>query len=219
LFAGYTTITVAEREFQLVAGNLCLDFINTLDDRGDPEREQELLTCFADLLAFLRQSRALPENVLRRLAHRAPNDSSAAEKILQRARQVREALYRIFAAVVEKQNPPAEDLDEISSEWRRVSKHFHLRRGQAGFEWQWVAEDENEAAGDRILWPVLRSALGLLTSSDLDRVRTCESETCQWLFLDTSRNHSRRWCDMKVCGNRSKVRRFYERQRASHPHS
>ena len=210
---------MAEREFQLVASNLCLDFINTLDDRCDPEREQELLTSYADLLAFLRQSRALPENVLRRLAHRNPNDSPAAEKILQRARQVREALYRIFAAVVEKHNPPADDLDEISSEWRRVSKHFHLRRTTKGFEWQWIADDENATAGDRILWPVLRTALDLLTSSDLHRVRTCESETCQWLFLDTSRNHSRRWCDMKVCGNRSKAWRFYQRQRASQSHS
>lgn len=210
---------MAEREFQLVAGNLCLDFINTLDDRGDPEREQELLTCFADLLAFLRQSRALPESALRRLAHSIPNASPAAEKILQRARAVREALYRILDAVVEKHNPPPADLDEISSEWRRVSKHFRLRRTTDGFEWQWAAEIENEAAGDRLLWPILRSATDLLTSSDLDRVRSCESETCRWLFLDTSRNHSRRWCDMKVCGNRSKVRRFYERQRASQPHS
>ena len=210
---------MAEREFQLVAANLGLDFINTLDDRGDPEREQELLTSYADLLAFLRQSRALPGNVLGHLARRSPNASPAAEKILERAREVREALYRIFAAILEKHNPPAGDLDEISGEWRRVSRHFHLRRGPTGFEWQWVADDENEAAGDRLLWPILRSAVDLMTSSDLDRVRSCESETCQWLFLDTSRNHSRRWCDMKVCGNRSKVRRFYQRQRASQPHS
>ena len=210
---------MAERQFQLVAGNVCLDFINTLDERGDPEREQELLTSLADLLAFLRQSRELPENVLRRLAHRSPNASPAAEEILERAREVREALYRTFAAVVEKHNPSAKHLDTISHEWQRVSRHIRLRRAQTGFDWEWVADDANEAAGDRVLWPILRSAVSLLTSSDLDRVRACESETCRWLFLDTSRNHSRRWCDMKVCGNRSKVRRFYERQRAAQPHA
>ena len=202
---------MADREFQLVAANLCLDFINTLDDRGDPEREQELLTSYTDLLAFLRQSRALPEALLRRLAHRVEGSPSA--KILDRARRFREVLYRIFAAVLEKHNPPAPDLDEISSEWRRVSRHFRLRRGTNGFEWQWNEENESETVGDRVLWPIVRSAVDLLTSSDLDRVRACEAETCRWLFLDTSRNHSRRWCDMKVCGNRSKVRRFYERQR------
>ncbi|HZU44767.1 MAG TPA: ABATE domain-containing protein [Terriglobales bacterium] len=208
---------MADREFQLVAGNLCLDFINTLDDRGDPERERELLTSCTELLAFLRQSRALTETLLRKLAHRVETSPSA--KILDRARQLREALYRIFAAVVEKHNPPAPDLDEISIAWRRVSRHFRLRRGTNGFEWQWLADNETEAVGDRLLWPILRSAVDLLTSSDLERVRACEAETCRWLFLDTSRNHSRRWCDMKVCGNRSKVRRFYQRQRAAQPHS
>ena len=204
---------MADGEFQLVAGNLCLDFINTLDDRGDPEREKELLTSYADVLAFLRQSTALPEHLLRRLAH-----LRGAHETLARARAVREALHRVFAAIVEQRNPAASDLDEISSEWRRVSAHFHLRRGLGGFEWQW-SDGDGETAGDRVLWPVLRSAVDLLTSPDLERVRACESEGCRWLFLDTSRNHSRRWCDMKVCGNRAKVRRFYQRQRAAQPRS
>jgi predicted RNA-binding Zn ribbon-like protein len=66
-----------------------------------------------------------------------------------------------------------------------------------------------------MLWPVLRSAAELLTSDRMDRVRLCSAEDCDWLFLDSSRNRSRRWCDMAVCGNRSKVRRFRQTQQDS----
>src|SRR5207302_22567 len=67
---------------------------------------------------------------------------------------------------------------------------------------------------DRMLWPVIRSAADLLVSGEAQRVRRCASETCDWLFLDTSRNHSRRWCDMSGCGNRAKARRHYARAKA-----
>jgi predicted RNA-binding Zn ribbon-like protein len=203
-----------ERQFQLIAGNLCLDFLNTLDDRGDPEREQELLTSYSDLIAFLRQSVALPEAVARKLLARSERDVTASARTLERARHLREAVHRIFAAILEKRMPPADDLDEFNSELTRLSKRLRLQPGTNGFEWQWAGDSGGDPSFDRVLWPILRSAVALLTSPDLQRVRNCESETCQWLFLDTSRNRSRRWCDMKVCGNRSKVRHFYQRHRA-----
>ncbi|MBI2081511.1 MAG: CGNR zinc finger domain-containing protein, partial [candidate division NC10 bacterium] len=79
-----------------------------------------------------------------------------------------------------------------------------------GFTWEWTANGQRL---DRMLWPVARSAAELLTSGELARVRECEAESCAWLFMDRSRNRSRRWCDMKTCGNRTKARRHYERKR------
>jgi predicted RNA-binding Zn ribbon-like protein len=64
-----------------------------------------------------------------------------------------------------------------------------------------------------MLWPIVGSAAELLASDNLPLVRACSSKTCQWFFLDTSKNHRRRWCSMKLCGNRAKVRKFYARQR------
>jgi predicted RNA-binding Zn ribbon-like protein len=77
-------------------------------------------------------------------------------------------------------------------------------------EWSWIAQDD---VLDRMLWPVIRSAADLLTSQDLWSVKICASDSCNWLFLDTSKNQSRRWCDMKSCGNRAKVHRHYERRK------
>jgi len=203
----------AERHFQLIAGNICLDFLNTLDNRGDPEHEEELLVSYADLLALLRQTRALPENVIRKLAAHSVRDHAGANKTLLLARQLRETLQRIFMALVRKRAPATSDVDEMNAEWTRISRHLRLQPGSGKFEWHWNVADESSL--DRALWPILRAAADLLTSPDLQRVRACEADTCQWLFLDTSRNRSRRWCDMKVCGNRSKVRRYYERHHAS----
>ena len=86
-----------------------------------------------------------------------------------------------------------------------------LRLAQDGEEFRWDWDDEE--ALDRMLWPVARSAGELLTSDRLGQVRVCAADDCDWLFLDTSRNGSRRWCDMRVCGNRSKVRRYRAAQR------
>ena len=56
-----------------------------------------------------------------------------------------------------------------------------------------------------------RSALGLLGSSRTERMKICPN--CEWLFIDFSRNGSRTWCDMAVCGNRAKARLHYDRKR------
>ena len=77
------------------------------------------------------------------------------------------------------------------------------------FEWTWVL-DANDL--DRVLWPIVRSAADLLTSGDLRKVRQCARESCDWLFVDASKNHSRRWCSMNMCGSRVKARRYYQRK-------
>jgi len=78
--------------------------------------------------------------------------------------------------------------------------------------WRWEFVDGEEL--DSMLWPIVRDAAELLTSRDFDRVTECSGSDCTWLFADKSRNRSRRWCDMAECGNRSKARRFYRRQKS-----
>ena len=89
--------------------------------------------------------------------------------------------------------------------------HARIVSTKEGFKWDW----SEELALDRMLWFIARSAADLLTSGNLDRVRQCGDEECGWLFIDTTKNRSRRWCDMTDCGNRAKARRHYSRLRAS----
>ena len=91
-------------------------------------------------------------------------------------------------------------------------KHLRIVQTTNGFHWQW---DHTKAALEFPLWLVARSTANLLTSQRQSRVRQCGSGDCDWLFLDRSKNRSRRWCDMAECGNREKARRSRMRQRAA----
>ena len=68
-----------------------------------------------------------------------------------------------------------------------------------------------DASLESVLWAVTRAAVDLLLSEELEHLRICDSDACAWLFLDRTKNHRRRWCDMKICGNRVKAKRHYEK--------
>jgi predicted RNA-binding Zn ribbon-like protein len=188
------------------------------------ETPKERLGTYADLVAWGEQAGAIDSPGARRLVTTARRRTAAARVALRRARALREALFAIFSAVAGGDVPRAADLEILNDELKRAMGHARIVAGQggnpirpgsvrgkhAGYRWGW------EGAGDdldRILWPVARSAAELLTDDSLARVRECDAGNCAWLFLDTSRNRSRRWCDMTVCGNREKAQRHYRRIR------
>ena len=193
--------------FELNGGCLCLDFANTVDKRSEEDRRDHLAS-YADLVSWGEQARALTAadgKRLRQLATRRPGEGRAA---LRRARQVREAIFVILHAVADGRKPPREELETLNAALPSALGRQRLVPARDRMEWGFVDEPENL---DRVLFPVVRSAAELLTGDDLDRVRVCCSDCCAWLFLDSSRNRTRRWCDMTVCGNRAKARRHYAR--------
>jgi predicted RNA-binding Zn ribbon-like protein len=117
-------------------------------------------------------------------------------------------VYAIFSARA-RGEAAAQPLAVLTEELRAALSHVDLDTTADRYRWAW--RHDRDAVLQRPLWAVAKSAADLLTSGRALAVRQCAAETCWWLFLDTSRNQSRRWCDMKVCGNREKVRRFYER--------
>ena len=195
-------------EFELSGGALCLDFANTISDR--PRCCEEKLGDYADLLRWSRQAGTLTSAQQRRLELLARDDPRAARHLFRRAVALRETIYRIFTRLAHTETPAAEDLRSLNSTLPEALCRLEIRRRKKGFDWRWGGSPE---ALDRPLWPVIRSAAELLTSRDASRVRECASETCSWLFIDRSRNHCRRWCDMTTCGNRAKARRHYRRRR------
>jgi predicted RNA-binding Zn ribbon-like protein len=192
--------------FELTAGVLCLDFINTLDARpsGQPK---ELINSYLDLLHFGEDTKILDPVQVRNLSGSCA--SAPARRVLKQALALREALFAIFSATRGKSPAPPDALDTLNQCLRAAADHSQLVENKRHFSWNFVESLSYEA----ILWPIARSGADLLVSDQLQFVRACSAKTCQWFFLDTSKNHRRRWCDMKVCGNRAKVRRFYERQK------
>jgi predicted RNA-binding Zn ribbon-like protein len=197
--------------FELTGGLLCLDFANTVDNRTEVH-PRELLNSYHDLVSWGKQAQVLTEQEAQRLLDAAARHPTEASKVLERAVAVREAIFRIIKAVTKEALPEDDDLVALSVAVADAQAHVQIVPKEGGFIWDWAG---NAGELDRMLWPVVRSAADLLTSEELDDVRVCASDTCNWLFLDTSKNHSRRWCDMKSCGNREKARRFYGRKMRS----
>jgi predicted RNA-binding Zn ribbon-like protein len=198
-------------QFDLTGGHPALDLANTVTRRDDPTRRREHLENFADLISFALQDKILSPKEARDLQVQAGRGASEATRSFRRAITLRETLYRVFAATAKGLPAPADDLLKINKSAVEALQHRCLARGNGSYHWEWQTDCKNPL--DRILWPIAQSAVELLTSGELKLVRWCEAPDCDWLFLDHSRNRSRRWCDMNSCGNRAKARRHYERTR------
>jgi predicted RNA-binding Zn ribbon-like protein len=191
-------------KLRIVGGDLALDFVNTED--GDPP--MECLRVYRDLVAWSVRVGLLSAGAGDLLASEAKRRPEDAEAVYRDALTLRGALYGVFRAVAEGGDAPGRFLEILRGYEREALSRGKLVQGEEGFVWGW--KDGRDLAG--MLWPVAHAATGLLTSGDLDRLKLCAG--CYWLFLDTSRNHSRRWCTMEVCGTDEKKRRYVAKRAA-----
>ena len=199
----------AEFQFDLTGGQLALDLANTISRRDDPERRKDHLESYRDLVSFARQSGIISAKRAGEVLSCAQQHGTQARRSFLEALKLREAVYRVFSAIAQGKPAAQADLDLIGDSALKALQHRCLSRANGGYRWEWR---ENNGL-DRILWSISQAAADLLTSEQLRIVRFCEAPDCEWLFLDHSRNHSRRWCDMTTCGNRQKARRHYQRSR------
>ena len=197
--------------FDLSGASLALDFANTWEDRGRPETEK--LGSYDDLLAFAVQAAILDRRQAGSLTARVRERPEDATGALLVARKLREALYRLFSKrAAGGGGADAGDLELLNRTVAESAALLRLESDGPEFAWRWRGLDSSPEA---VLAPIARSAADLLTGGDLGRLRECAGTGCTWLFLDSSRNRSRRWCSMESCGNRAKARRHYRRSRAA----
>src|SRR5581483_3876736 len=177
--------------FSLCGGHPALDLVNTLDLRFRASGPDELLPTHAALLAFMEQSGLLDPPSREALTKPAV----AAEEVLHAARELRESAASVFYAVADGSRPPAADLRRLETFALEAHRHQQLiwtPTADTDFVWDWRSRTEANLP----VWILSLQTVALLTSPALKRVHSCHSETCRWLFLDTSKNQTRRWCDM-----------------------
>ncbi len=181
--------------------------MNTLDDRHI--KPKELLETYIDLARFAEDTGVLQPHRVDCLYERSYAEPERAQQALLWARELREAIHEVFWAIMNKRAVPPVALARLNNYVQAAAGHMQLVPVKGGFEWRF----DDLLDFDSVLWPIARAAADLLASDQLNYVRACSSKACEWFFLDTSKNHHRRWCDMTRCGNRAKVRRFYARQK------
>lgn len=200
-------IPPADHDFEFIGGSVALDFANTLGGTHTAPTHEHLIE-YDDLVRFGRSAGTLTVAQARRLTEEAGRQPARAAAVLRRAIALREAIWRVFDAFAKDARSDPGDLALIHDEELAALRHARITQTGSSVHYEW--SDENVL--DRPLWAIARSAGDLLRSEgDRPLVRECGSETCEWLFIDRSRNHTRRWCDMNDCGNRAKQRRMRAR--------
>jgi predicted RNA-binding Zn ribbon-like protein len=181
-----------------IGGLFCLDFCNTFDHRHTPP-EYDFFPDRATLLEWGKAS-----GILSKVGREtAPSDSLSLEKV----REVRSLIFRLLFPLTRSGPPSRADLASFNTVFQETSTKMNL--AAAGKEYSLVCQTDDPA--DQIVCTAVRSAADLLLSNRMGRVHQCRG--CGWLFLDSTRNRSRQWCTMKICGNRAKARRHYKRVR------
>lgn len=204
---------VQDRPFELIAGHPVLDLVNTLDWRFRESGPEDLLADYDDLLRFASQSGLLTTRQISNLVRNATE--TAAARALAACRELREAAAEVLYAAVDGRTPAEPQIETLERFFKGARKHQRLVWEGSHLVWVWPAAERSpelpvpELPGPELpVWMLSLSAARLMVSEDMHRLRACEAPDCRWLFLDTSKNHTRRWCDMKICGNRMKARRF-----------
>jgi predicted RNA-binding Zn ribbon-like protein len=191
-----------------VGGADCLDFVNTLHWRGT-DHAIERLDEYEDLVAWAGYGNMLTVAQAVRLCELAQAKAAEAARVLERAWTFREALHRLFDAEMRRAEPPADDVARLSDELAVALSHAALVRDGDEYRLGWRDLDTRL---DAPLWQVARSAADLLQSPRRQKIRQCAN--CSWIFIDESKNSSRRWCSMAICGTQVKMRTYYRRKRS-----
>jgi predicted RNA-binding Zn ribbon-like protein len=196
----------ALQTLELVGGALCLDFANTVNSRVDPEHDY--LVNYSDMIGWANKLKIISLAQSNQLRKRVTQHRGEAESAFLAARTLRDLLYRIFSNAAKGSEPNKKDMENFVPLYGESISRSQLIKTGTHFTTTWKMDETL----DTMLWPIIYSAGELLQSDDLAHVKECPG--CGWLFLDTSKNQSRRWCSMNTCGARDKMRRYYKRKQA-----
>ena len=188
-----------------MGGAPCIDFINTVSWRGRAQ-SIERLNSYADVLSCCYAWGLLSKRQMVALSNFPPAKATAA---LVRARSFREATRNVLLAAARREKPAVADMDFVNAVLARARARQVLHVGDGRLSWQIVETPD----ADLPLRLVALSFADLIGSDDVCCLRECDGAGCGWMFLDETKNHSRRWCAMNDCGNREKARRHYARSR------
>jgi predicted RNA-binding Zn ribbon-like protein len=204
-------MVVTVDELLLQGGDVALDFVNTVGGmrQDPPDPEYEALNSYADVVEWSLRVELVSPHDARALLREAAARPREAERAFAETLAFRQLVYEIFRALADGRKPKRALLDRLREAERDALAQGSLIPDGARMRWSWDGATLDVRAP---LWPVAHAAVELLTHGPLERLKVCAN--CRWLFLDQSRNHSRRWCSMADCGSAVKKERYVERRRS-----
>jgi predicted RNA-binding Zn ribbon-like protein len=195
--------TFSARDF--IGGDPALDFVNTVTGRDQSPRDW--LDSYARLVDWAALVNLFPRDVLQGLTKEAKKKTAEAMRALARAKSQREQLFALLTSIIRGRAPSDDALASLRQRWLAGANSIELRLEGSRIVKQFRPEIDLDSIAKMIAYRVVEDVL----TSPMERLRMCQGPNCSWLFIDRSKAGRRRWCDMAVCGNAAKSRRFYER--------
>jgi predicted RNA-binding Zn ribbon-like protein len=193
---------------KFIGGRICLDFANTVHNFGNADPEDDLPN-YTAFISWAYDAGVLTESETKQLKRTSKGQHASTMRVI---RNFRDSIFRTFSSAAAGKRAQSNDLEVINQLQHSAILHSRIAVNHSAYHRMWIDEKHNLQAP---LWPIAKSAAELLLHPDLKHVRLCSGNNCTWLFVDLSKNHSRRWCEMRVCGNRQKSRQHYLRQTQS----
>jgi predicted RNA-binding Zn ribbon-like protein len=206
--------TPRPESIELIGGHTALDLVNTVSWRQNSSRWRENLAQPADLLTWCRRAGVIDYRAHAALSLAMADDREAAEHSLRTVRDLREHLHDHLAARID--HPEADHSIRRDDALHRAFADAMSSSDLIATPARWHFDVHTPGDIPRLL---ALHVLNLVQFSPLQRLRRCDGDGCGWLFLDTTRNHSRRWCSSSDCGNRDRARRHYARTHKTTPTS
>lgn len=190
---------------EILGTAVCLDFANTVNSRRQPEHDY--LGSYTELAAWAQRAGLLSAEQARTAGALAQKQPQAARKTWQQALELRELITRVFSSLAQAAQPKKENLAKLMDGYAQALQAAEFEQQAHGYQPHWAQGTQTQA----LLWPIRHSAGQLLLSDEWKKVKECPN--CGWLFVDRSKNGTRRWCNMNTCGVRDKMRRYHQRRR------
>ena len=205
------------KNWKFIGGRLCLDFVNSVGERKELEEKpypeniivKDKLENFNDFITWGKDIGIITKAERKYFLNLNSSEKKETEITFKRAVELRESLFKIIYNVINNKEPDKKMIQILNREYSSANENRKLIYMNNKIEWQF---SKDPLKPDYLIWVIAESAVKLLSSDFISRVKICAGDDCGWLFLDTSKNKSRQWCDMKDCGNVAKVRRFRKKQ-------
>jgi predicted RNA-binding Zn ribbon-like protein len=203
-------IPARPQSIDLIGGHCALDLVNTVSWRHDSDQWRENLAAPLDLLTWSLRAAVLDAHQLSAIRMAMAQDRDTADSVLHRVHEFREQLYQHLADRID--HPGDEHQIRDGSSLHRALADAVGASSLTGTPARWTLQASHPRDLTRVL---ALHALDLLQTMPRGRLHRCADQGCGWLFLDSTRNHSRRWCSSRDCGNRDRARRHYTRNRTT----
>ncbi len=195
---------------QLDGGCPVFDFTNTISNRNDPDYF-DYLTKYDDFVDWINKIKLLPKGKMDAIAAFSKSHTRKSADTLRQIIEVREVVFKLFSSLAQQQKADRETVDAFNGFFSEALSNMRVEVGRKEVATSFIVSEKTILKEP--LYILVKNAFDILSTQSFDRIKECP--TCRWLFLDTTKNGKRRWCNMQVCGSNDKARRYYHRKKES----